>query len=293
MKQVRLFCAVLALAAVGGWAVTNACEKDKTSQASVASYSKTAHAAGGQCTAAQMAACKAAGTSASAASTSGSCSAHGVKASMAAAGGECPYHSGASAATAASMDHCAGKASATTAAMTAADHCAGKTSAATAAAGHSCAAGKTAAVTAGNAHVCGGEGMATAAVMSNHADCDACMDMTGCAEEINKIGASSQMVPLKNGVMFVYTADSPSKVHAVQAALARRSARMASMTTAGDQAHLCSDCKAMRGAAASGKLTREVVNIEDGCLTMMTSNDPRIVSKIHAMTGTQLASRVK
>ena len=30
-------------------------------------------------------------------------------------------------------------------------------------------------------------------------------------------------------------------------------------------------------------MTREVVNIEGGALTLMTSNDPAIVAKIHAM----------
>jgi hypothetical protein len=146
---------------------------------------------------------------------------------------------------------------------------------------------------AGAGHACNGQGAAKAAYMSNHHDCDACMDMSGCAEEIGAVGASSQMVPLKNGVMYVYTADSPAKVRAVQTALSRRSERMMAMTTAGEKARLCSECKAMRGAAASGKLNREVVNIEGGCLTLMTSNDPRIVAKIHSMSGVQVASRVK
>ena len=48
---------------------------------------------------------------------------------------------------------------------------------------------------------------------------------------------------------------------------------------AGDRARLCPECKAMRGAIASGKLTREMVAIDGGCATLMTSNDPAIVAK--------------
>ena len=140
---------------------------------------------------------------------------------------------------------------------------------------------------------CRGQGIARAADKSTHADCDACADMASCDREISMMGASTQVVPLKNGVMFVYTADTPAKVRAVQAALQRRGEHMEQMTTAGDRAHLCSECKAMRGAAASGKLTREVVNIEGGCLTLMTSSDPKIIAKIHAMTGVQTAVRTR
>jgi hypothetical protein len=49
----------------------------------------------------------------------------------------------------------------------------------------------------------------------------------------------------------------------------------------------------MRGAMASGKLTREMVTIEGGCLTLMTSSDPAIVAKLHGLVGQQTASRVK
>ena len=300
MKHVRLLCTVLSLTTVGGWAVANACENDKSSQASAASYSTAAST----CTAAQAAACKsekakvgataAAAHGACTAEQAAACKAHGVSATTA----SMDHCAGKTAATTAAMDHCAGK---TTAATAGSDHCAGKTSAAmasaehcnsnTSAAAHSCGNAKASTAMAGG-H-CNGQGIAKVAYMSEHTDCDACVDMTASAEEIDAIGATSQMVPLKNGVMFVYTTDSPSKAHAVQAALARRSERMAAMTTAGDRAHLCSECKAMRGAAASGKLNREVVNIEGGCLTLMTSNDPRIVAKIHSMVGVQTAARVK
>src|SRR5439155_8202703 len=125
-----------------------------------------------------------------------------------------------------------------------------------------------------------------------HSECDACADMAQCAQELSGIGATAQIVPLKNGVMFVYTVDNPSKVRAVQTALARRSERMVRMTSA-ESAHLCNECKSMRGAAASGKLEREVVNIEGGALALMTSNDARIVARLHAMAGSPVAARIK
>jgi hypothetical protein len=67
------------------------------------------------------------------------------------------------------------------------------------------------------------------------------------------------------------------------------------MTASGDKARLCSDCKAMRGAAASGKLSREIVNIEGGCLTLITSTDPALVARLHSLagTGTHTAARMK
>jgi hypothetical protein len=137
---------------------------------------------------------------------------------------------------------------------------------------------------------CGAHG--TMAKMTGH-DCDACADMALCEEEIRACGANVQIVSLKNGVMYVYAAEGPAKVQAVQAAMARRTDRVAAILAAGDKATLCPDCKTMRGAMASGKLTRETVNIEGGCLTLMTSNDPALVAKIHSMAGVKALARSK
>src|SRR6185295_10524120 len=52
-----------------------------------------------------------------------------------------------------------------------------------------------------------------------------------------------------------------------------------------NSAKLCPDCKQMRGAMASGKLTREVVNIEGGSISLVTSTDPRMVARIYEMAG--------
>ena len=127
---------------------------------------------------------------------------------------------------------------------------------------------------------------------AQHPECDACADMAECEAELSAAGAQTQVVPLRNGVMFVYTANSPGAVNAVQAAVARRGARLLQFQTAGDKARLCADCKSMRGAAASGRLTREVVNIEGGALTLMTSDDPKVVAKIRAMMD-RTAARAK
>ena len=111
--------------------------------------------------------------------------------------------------------------------------------------------------------------------------------------ELVSLGATVQTVPLKNGVMFVYTAEKPSSVTAVQATMARRNERMMALASEGEKARLCAECKSVRTAMASGKLTREVVNIEGGSLTLMTSDDPKIVAKIHAMVADKKTARTK
>jgi hypothetical protein len=150
------------------------------------------------------------------------------------------------------------------------------------------------AMTAGTTHSCGrASTMATggascpsgAGVMSGrHAGCSFCDELTACDQEMRSLGAVSQVVPLKNGVMFVYTGDA-SKVRSVQSAMARRKDQTAIFASNDPTEHLCSGCKALRGAAASGKLSREVVNIDSGCLTLMTSSDPAIVARIHELAG--------
>jgi hypothetical protein len=115
--------------------------------------------------------------------------------------------------------------------------------------------------------------------------CDACDDWELCARELESVGASMQVMPLRNGVMRVFTAATPAGVRVVQTALARHYERMSGLITAGEGARLCPACRAMRGAAASGKLAREIIKIDGGCITLTTSADPAIVMKIHAETG--------
>jgi hypothetical protein len=195
-------------------------------------------------------------------------------------------------------DHCASKRASTVTASTPSkgrsakgaggDCCAKDAATATA---HATGAGRVEAVPAGAS--CHGEGMTTAAGRAVHENCDACADMANCNQQLEAVGATMQVVPIKNGVMYVYTASSPGGVRAVQAAMARRNDRMQHMASAGETVKLCAECKAMRGAAASGKLVREVVNIEGGVLTMMTSSDAAVVSRIHQLAGVQTAVRVK
>ena len=255
MKQARLVWTALAVLMAGSVSLAVACDDARHTRASSASVTADASKAVFASTAA---CCKTGkGVSATAASTAGMCSASkSASAVSASASGMCS-HGAQGVKSASARSACADKASAA------------------------------------SAGTCSGHGMTTTAARSSHGECDACQDMAGCEQEIEAAGASTQIVPLKNGVMFVYTADSPASVHTVQAAMARRYDRMLQFASTGDKARLCASCKEMRGAAASGKLSREVVNIEGGCLTLVTSNDPSIVAKIHTMAGVTTASRVK
>jgi hypothetical protein len=228
MASGRIVCAALAgvvsLYAVGAWA----CDKDKTSAAAMS------------------------------ADASGHCS-MAKSASMASCAG---------AASAMTASSCAGKASAVVAG--ASSDCAAKTGTAVAAGSHACcakgAAGATAVKTthgrsmkilaANEAAHCTGTGMAGIASATLHDDCEACLDMTACSAALDAAHAHRQVVRLKNGVMLIYTADSPSQINAVQAAVSTRNAQVARFAAAGDKAHLCGECKSIRGAMASGKLNR-------------------------------------
>lgn len=225
-------------------------------------------------------------------------------------------------AVAGAQGSCSYKASTTTAANTASASCAAKNTAVAASAGSACCASKGAkastttaakaaaskneaschsedasaagfdAVLTGAGGQCNGKGVTTMAGRAGHSACDACSDMAMCEDELKTVGSQFQVVPLKNGVMYVYTANNSKSVHAVQAAIARRSERINSLVSA-TKANLCPDCKSMRGALASGKLTREVVNVEGGSISLVTSNDPAIVAKLYAMAGLENSKVVK
>jgi len=312
MKVARILCAAFAVSLLAGWvAPSSACDDHKGTKVSKATASAKvtdavvagvsskdaacSAAMAAKCTPEMMAACKA---NAATAAAHGSCSAQGATTSSKGRRVTAAYVS------AEGADHCAGmKASASTAA--AHGSCAGKGAAVTAAnsasspatiylAGSNGSCGsKGAKASSASAGSCAGHGMASMAAASGHADCDACSDMADCSGQLDAAGAHRQAVRLKNGIMYVYTADSPRTVNAVQAAVARRAERMMRFASAGEKAHLCAECKAMRGAMASGKLTREVVNIEGGSLTLVTSSDPVVIAKIHAMADDKVATRVK
>ncbi|HEY2954958.1 MAG TPA: hypothetical protein VGK89_06905 [Candidatus Eisenbacteria bacterium] len=268
MKHSRPVLAALIVLALGSWVTSGfACEDKAKAAAAAASKSSGCSAAmAAQCTPEMAAACKA--RAASAAAMTG-CS-HATSAAKSVSG--CPHskNSGVNAFMAGTGEP--------------------QVDAVVAGSGAGCNHGSASGAEAGR---CNGQGAAKWADHSNHSDCDACSDMAFCDGEVRGIGATVQVVPLKNGVMYVYTADGPGKVHAVQASMERRNDRMVGILAAGDRVHLCSSCKAMRGAIASGKLNRELVNIEGGCLTLMTSNDPQMVAKIYSMAGVKgLASKI-
>lgn len=262
MKHSRLVLAAVATLTLGTWAtLAFACEgKSKTTAAAASSKSSACTAEmAANCTPEMAAACKA---------------------------------KGASAASMAGCTH--GATSATTAAHSATGGCGAKgakTSATTAAVQKGTSGVD--AVLAGAGGSCSGHGTKSTTAQAKHGDCDGCADMAFCDGEVGAMGATVQVVPLKNGVMYVYTANDANKVHAVQASMEHRNERMSGMLAAGDKAKLCPSCKSVRGAIASGKLSREFVNIEGGCLTLMTSNDPTTVSKIYSLAGIKGPTSIK
>jgi hypothetical protein len=220
-------------------------------------------------------------TTASVASTS-SCSAHSLK-NTSTASSECGAH-GAAVKTASSSECGAHGASMKTASSS---EC-GAHGASMKTAGAAC---KVNGATTASNEQCFGKGMLTVSDASIHSDCDACADMATCANSLSQNAAHTQVLPLKNGVMFVYTTDTPSHVRSIQTAMARRTEHLLSLTSAGDRAKLCPECKTVRGAIASGKLNRETVNIEGGCLTLMTSNDPAMVAKLRRLVASNSAHK--
>jgi len=122
-------------------------------------------------------------------------------------------------------------------------------------------------------------------------DCSACDDWMQMDKDAHAIGARSQVVALKNGAMIVFTADTPAQVKQLQAMVAKRNERMTASFAGNSDAKLCDDCKHLRGAIASGKLNREVVNVERGVMALVTSNDPAVVQRIRNMTGQPIAMR--
>ena len=286
MKHQRLMLAVLAIAASGTWAVVAvACDGNKTQASATSSNGAKTQMSAAECQA-KMAAgqgCSMHGVSAATASASGQCSAHGNSATTAmakpAANGMVP------AVAAGSVPECCASKSGASAAS------ASKASAA----GQCAAKGSASATAVGVAGQCSGHGMmvgASTATMT-HGDCDACDDLGACEQELSNAGATMQTVPLKNGVMFVYSASNPGGVSAIQSAMARRGEHLSRIVAGGDKSKLCDECKSMRGAMASGKLVREVVNIEGGTLVLVTSSDAALVKKIRAMADASKMASIK
>jgi len=303
VKPLRPVSFALAAVVFLGWAAPSlACDQERGTRATTASSTAGGSSActaqmAAHCTAAQAANCpmhgKATATAVTAANskslaTPGCCAGIGTSATTAVAKGP--------RADAIDADFAAGACAHKNAAMTTANEAAcphkNASAAMTASAGTCAGHGARNAVMTAEEN-CGGRGMLRASGRAIHADCDACADMQKCDDALRAMGASMQVVPLKNGVMYIYTTDQPGRTRALQQALASRRDEMAYFASANGNPHLCNDCRAMRGAAMSGKLTREVVNIEGGCLTLMTSSDPTIVGRIHALAGLSPAVRAK
>lgn len=300
MRPMRLLFTVLAISVVGAGSAL-ACDQEKnTATAASAGGSKDA-----ACCASKSATKGATKTAVASASQKGVCTAEMAATCTREMAANCPHGMKGTAASSVS-EGCAMHGTMTTAVAASASGARGKVNAVAVGAGGSCSAHKgtmasgsmescsahKGAMAAGAGGKCDGHGMVMQG-MTAHADCNACTDMANCESDLEAAGARAQIVALKNGVMYVYTAETPDKVRAIQTAVSRRNSRMLSAVSAADKAHLCTECKLMRGAMASGKLSREVVNVETGCLTLVTSNDRAMIEKIHAMAGPQLAARVK
>ena len=286
MKHRLLLAVAAGVVVASGTAVwVLACDKDaKSATAAVASSSHECSAQmAAQCTAAQAATCSAHKMKASAV-TASTCSGHGA-AAMTAQAGQCPYSKGATFTTADAKGSgaCSHRAATMAAGSSCSVHGAAAVTASTAGYKGSCAHDGKSAVAAGSGASCGGRGMMATADRGVHHDCDACNDMADCDGELKASGAMTQVVKLKNGIMYVYTTQDPGKARMVQTAVNKRYERLKAMNTAGEKTKLCPECKTMRGAMASGKLTREVVTIDGGCMTLVTSSDRTIVAKLHSM----------
>ncbi len=292
MKLRLLVTVALTASAVVGWSIwVDACDHDKQTSATTAGAECPYHAH-------------------AATLTAGSCAGHAASA-VTASNDACRNHASA---TVASNGACAGHAAA---AAWANDACAGHGASATTASNGACryhdasAAGMGISCLSGmSMHAassgCAGHGAqgaqgakwsesrttdAHAAEMHEH--CDACKQMEACAQQLSANGAQLQVVSLKNGVMFVYTTDTPARARAIQRAMAQRSEQIASLASTGEHAQLCPDCKVIRGAMASGKLARQTINIEGGCIALMTSSDAAVVGKLHSMAGGSSPGRSK
>lgn len=208
----------------------------------------------------------------------------------------------------------AGKSANASAAASGASCCAGKSASASASGASCCAGGASA--TAANAKgaagkctpemqasctpemkaACGASGAGASCGMHGTSaaamECAVCAEGASCDEDMNAAGAHRQVVALKNGAMLVYTADAPEGVRALQASVARHNATVMAVLAGQRAGKLCSHCKPLRGAMASGKLVREVVNVQRGAQIVITSTDRATVQRIHDMTGAQVAARV-
>jgi len=271
MKPLRLLALVIAATA---WCATVAfaCDGGKT---------KTSAANASSCSA----------KSATAAAAHEGCSSKASTAST--AGHEACAARSASATTAAGVPECCSKMSATAASATPKGAAACPMSAeqckAMEASGACTAQAKAACAAKGAKSASASAGQCPAHATMAHVDCAVCEDEMECDGDIRATGARSQVVPLRNGMMIVYTLDGPENVRTLQAAVARHNQGVVAALQ-GD-AKLCGACKKLRGALASGKLTREVINVERGCQLLITSSDKQIVQQVHEYTNAQVAAR--
>lgn len=138
-----------------------------------------------------------------------------------------------------------------------------------------------------------GGGKCDGSMADTHMGCAVCSDGASCSDELRGVNAHTQVVALRNGAMIVYTADNAEGVRMLQSTLRRHNEHVMNALASTSEASLCSGCRVFRGAMASGKFTRELVNVKNGAQILVTSNDKDIVRRIHGLTGAQSAQRAK
>ena len=203
------------------------------------------------------------------AGSSDCCGAKAAKTTTAANSGSCAMHG---ATTAAASGSCASHGNSTAAAS-------------------GCPMGGKSAMAAGNCAMHGTTAAGAKCDMAGatHGNCVVCTDETACDEEMRGLNSHAQVVELRNGLMIVYTADTPENVRALQVSLARHNEQVVTALKTNSDASLCGACKSFRGAMASGKFSRELVKVKTGAQVLLTSNDPAVVQRIHDLAGAPMA----
>ena len=124
--------------------------------------------------------------------------------------------------------------------------------------------------------------------------CEACGAWEVCAMELEGAGAGMQVhAPAQRRHVASTPPARPRGMRVVRSALTRYQQHMLALTTTGDAVRLCPACRLMRGAAASGRLTREVIPVEGGGILLMTSPDPAVVAMLRAEAGIAPAPRTR
>jgi hypothetical protein len=111
--------------------------------------------------------------------------------------------------------------------------------------------------------------------------CDRCTVQASFAEKIRSLGATIELVELKNGVGVLYATEDPRNVARVQKAAEWAKQELQAIAEDPGNYQLCSYCKAT--IAVFSKVDREVVRTGQGALFLMRSDDPEAVRALKTL----------